>query len=226
MNSKKDKMSLILTYLELRRAIGALGILFPFILLFGAIIIFHTGMQSSISAYYHTGMRDVFVGTLWTIGFFLYCYKGYKPYDNIACNLSGIFAVGVALFPATPDIGATGNDHIIGYIHFAFAALFFISLICISWFLFTKTKEGEPRTNGKKKRNMIYILCGCIMAACILFIAVYSFFLKSKVPGLKAINPIYWLETIAVLAFGLSWVTKGRGDDVVRLGWRQLRSRF
>jgi len=72
----KRRNALIISYLSLRKAIGFLGILLPFVLYFGALIIFGTGLQTSISGYYHTGMRDVYVGTLCVIGFFLFSYKG------------------------------------------------------------------------------------------------------------------------------------------------------
>ena len=76
--------SLVFSYLTLRKTIGILGTSFPFVLYLGALIIFRTGIQSSISSYYHTGMGDVFVGTLCVIGFFLLSYKGYKRIDNVA----------------------------------------------------------------------------------------------------------------------------------------------
>ncbi len=55
MNSNKtNERSLAISYLELRKVIGILGIALPFVLFFGALIIFQTGLQSSISSYYHT----------------------------------------------------------------------------------------------------------------------------------------------------------------------------
>jgi hypothetical protein len=95
--------SLVVSYLTLRKAVGMLGIAMPFIVSLGGMLIFRDGIQSSISSYYHTGMRDVLVGILWTIGFFLYSYKGYERVDNIAGNLACVFAVGVSLFPTTAD---------------------------------------------------------------------------------------------------------------------------
>ena len=98
-----QELSLVFSYLELRKAIGILGMALPFAVSLGAGILFRTGVQSSISSYYHTGMRDVFVGTLFAIGFFLLSYKGYERSDDLAGDLACIFAVGVALFPTVPD---------------------------------------------------------------------------------------------------------------------------
>ena len=204
-----NETSLVYSYLELRRIIGLLGILFPFILALGALIFFSTGTQSSVSAYYHTEMRDVFVGILFAIGFFLLTYRGYDRSDNRAGNLCCIFAIGVALFPCTPDAGATNTDHIIGYIHLAFAALFFLTLIYFSLCLFTKTDPEKPPSRRKIQRNRVYKTCGYAMLICILLIALYIILPDSVASAFEPLNPIYWLEALAVLFFGISWFTKG-----------------
>ena len=77
MNSNQNnKNSLVFSYLEHRKTIGILGIALPFVLLLGALIIYQTGLQTSISSYYYTGMRDVLVGTLVAYGIFLFSYTG------------------------------------------------------------------------------------------------------------------------------------------------------
>ena len=52
------------SYLEFRRAIGILGMALPFILLIGGFIFGNNSLQYSLSHYYHTNMRDFFVGLL------------------------------------------------------------------------------------------------------------------------------------------------------------------
>jgi len=86
----------------LRKAIGIIGISLPFVLAFGKIILGSPGIQSSISGYYYTGMRDVFVGSLCAIAVFMMSYKGYDHRDELAGDLACAFASGVALFPITP----------------------------------------------------------------------------------------------------------------------------
>lgn len=63
--------SLVISYLALRKAIGYLGIALPFVVVLGAWLLKGLGIQSSISDYYFTDMRDVFVGILFSIGVFL-----------------------------------------------------------------------------------------------------------------------------------------------------------
>ena len=112
-NEASRKSLLVYSYLELRTAIGLLGIGLPVIVALGGALIFRVGLQSSLSSYYHTGMRDVLVGTLFVIGFFLLSYKGYDRADNLTGNLACVFAVGLALFPTAPEVAPTIHDQIL-----------------------------------------------------------------------------------------------------------------
>jgi len=60
--------------------------------------------QTSISAYYYTPVRGIFVGALIGIGLALICLRGNTPIENILLNIAGMFAPVVALVP-TPDPG-------------------------------------------------------------------------------------------------------------------------
>jgi len=198
--------TLVFSYLTLRKVVGILGIAFPFVVSLGGLILFHTVFQSSISAYYHTHMRDVFVGILWAIGSFLLSYRGYERADDIAGTLACVFALGVALFPTTADGSITS---LIGALHQVFAALFFGTLIYFSYFLFTKTDPKKQPTERKLLRNRVYKICAYVMAMCVLLVAIY-YFLPSEVASIvKVYKPVLWLEALAIVAFGLSWLTKG-----------------
>ena len=202
----KSKNALVISYLTLRKIIGLLGISFPFVLSLGAVIFFQTGLQSSVSKYYHTGMGAVFVGTLCVIGFFMLSYKGYDRRDDLAGDLACIFAVGTALFPThqTPDA-----KDVIGYIHFAFAGLFLVTLIYFSLFLFPKTDPEIQPTKKKLLRNKVYKVCGYLMSICIVLIVIYYLLPDAVASAIEGYKPVFWLEAIAVVAFGISWITKG-----------------
>ena len=138
-------------------------------------------------------------------------YKGYEPVDDIVGDLACLFALGVALFPTTPpyeSAAITTATAAKGAIHFAFAAAFFLTLIVFSLHLFTKS--GNGMTARKKMRNSVYRACGFTMLACILLIAAHGLLLSD---GLKAqlarFDPVFWLESSAVVAFGVSWFVKG-----------------
>jgi hypothetical protein len=57
--------------------VGFLGILLPIVLaLWGFAILGQADLLDSISDYYSLRTRDVFVGSLFAIGWFLFAYKG------------------------------------------------------------------------------------------------------------------------------------------------------
>jgi hypothetical protein len=199
--------SLVLSYLGLRKAIGIIGILLPFVLAFGKILLDGPGIQSSISAYYYTVMGDVFVGSLCAVGVFLLSYRGYERKDDIAGDIACIFAIGVALFPTSPDINATPRETVIGAVHLFCATGFFLTLAYFSLCLFRKTSSDKPPTRMKLWRNRVYAACGYIILACLVLAAIVSF-LSGDSP-IKRLDPIFWLEATAIVAFGLSWFTKG-----------------
>jgi hypothetical protein len=60
--------------------------------------------QTSISAYYYTPVRAIFVGFLIAIGLTLIVYKGKSPWEDAALNLSGMLGTIVAVAP-TMDFG-------------------------------------------------------------------------------------------------------------------------
>lgn len=207
-------------YLKLRSIVGYLGMALPFVVFLGAFLIDGTGILSSISSYYHTVMRNVFVGTLWAIAFFMLSYKGYERIDDTTGNWACLFTLGVALFPTTQE-----NQPLdpIGIIHLAFAILMFATLIAFSLFLFTiiGTKPGDP-TPKKLLRNKIYRWCGWSMVACMLGIVIFYILSAALSPAnpimvfLVSINPIFWLEAIALFFFGISWFTKGEALKILR----------
>ncbi len=188
------------SYLALRKAVGWTGILLPIVLLLGNTLLFSGNFpEPSISLYYHTPMRDVLVGGLCAVALFLFFYAGHSRWDNYTGDLAALFALIVAWFPASePGVGG-----VINAIHFVAAALFFITLACFSLFLFTKSDDNP--TPEKLKRNIVYIICGIVMIASMLLMLVY--FIVTGHSGTSAV--IFWAETIALIAFGVSWLTKG-----------------
>jgi magnesium-transporting ATPase (P-type) len=201
MRENDDPVNQTYSYLALRKSVGWIGILLPFVLMAGVLLIFNeSDIPKNISLYYHSGMRDVFVGALCAIALFLFFYRGYSKMDNLAGNLAGFFALGIALFPTVRE----GPYNISAIIHFICAVSFFIILAVFSMFLFTK-KETSP-TRQKLNRNRIYILCGSVMILCLIAIAIFFLFLEAGNPRSKF---VFWAETLALTAFGISWLTKG-----------------
>ena len=197
----------------MRRLIGILGISLPTVLVLGGFLQSGFEIQGSISGYYYTNMRDFFVGLLCVVSLFLMSYKGYEKIDDIIGNLSGIFALGLVVFPTSMYSGQVEkvgvfliNDNISEYIHLTFGALFFLSLSFNSMFLFTKRDPGFF-SRQKKRRNLIYHICGIVMILGILFTTIYTLFFRGTY--ISKIYPVLIFESISLLAFGISWLVKG-----------------
>jgi hypothetical protein len=205
----------LISHMTLRRAVGIIGISFPFILLLGSIIIGDCReVQTHMSAYYHTIMRDPFVGILSALALLLFAYKGYDTLDNIAGNLGCLFALLTAFFPTSITDSLTHcipdpiENGFTGTVHIFSAGGLLLTLAFFSIFLFTKSADKPTKMKGR--RNRLYRVCGYIMVICIALIGlVYICDKPDFCARIKKHDPIFWLETLALLAFGTSWLVKG-----------------
>jgi hypothetical protein len=215
LNQERSPKPELISFLTLRRTVGWLGVLLPVALLVGSFLFGACKViQPSISHYYFTNMREVFVGVLCAVSLFLFAYKGHSKLDSWASNMAGFFALGVALFPTNIMEGYYCQNKVVTFIdvsfhniiHFSCAGSFFFTLALMSIFLFTKSKEPkEKQSQEKHSRNKIYKVCGIIMLVSIVIIAVSGPLLKVK----DTSQITFWFETVALFAFGISWLTKG-----------------
>lgn len=205
LTTESPQDSLVHSYLFLRRAIGLIGLALPAVLIIGKVLVDGDSLLGSISGYYYTDMRDVYVGSMCAIGVFLLSYRGYGPVDDIAGDIAAVAAIGLALFPTTPSDAPTRTDQIIGILHLVFAAAFFLTLAFFCLFLFTKTDREQP-SRRKVQRNQVYVVSGLIILVSLVLIVLASL-LPNTVTG--SLHPALWLESVATLAFGLAWLTKG-----------------
>jgi len=210
MSNSSDR--LVVSYLQLRRYIGYLGIGMPIILVVGNYFIAGVvELLTSLSSYYHSGARNLFVAVLAAIAVFAFSYRGYEPKDNIAGDIAALAALGIAFFPTgdgNPDPEASAW---VGTVHMISAVVFFLTLAYFSLVLFPKTNPNSPMTSQKRKRNKVYRTSGYVIVASLLLIALNEFFLKDKLIRLQDFKPLFWLESLALVAFGFAWLTKGEG---------------
>src|SRR5262245_12537216 len=99
----RERILYLRSYLAMRSAIGGIGVIMPFALFFGSVWLEHTWRpRGSLSAYYHSGVRDAFVATLFATGVFLITYKVFqRTLENTLSTLAGVFVMTVALFPTS-----------------------------------------------------------------------------------------------------------------------------
>jgi uncharacterized membrane protein YobD (UPF0266 family) len=57
---------------------------------------------------------------------------------------------------------------------------------------------------------MVFKICGYVMIVCIALIFLYKAWLIKSFPPHGWFEPTFWLESFALLAFGISWITKGQ----------------
>lgn len=165
--------SLALNYLTLRRALGIIGICLPWGII--AFYLFDPGekeLRTSISAYYYSGMRDFFVGSLLTIGIFLVAYRGNHDRETKMATWAGFGAILVALCPTGRRCIEDGAAEVlffaqnckltishsvdyflwpewlfepVSYVHYGAAGLFFVNVARLSYFVFTETSDTAEK---------------------------------------------------------------------------------
>ena len=94
-------------------------------------------------------------------------------------------------------------------------ALFFITLAYFSLYLFTRTDQKPPLRPRKLQRNKVYRTSGYVIIVCIVLIAIYQILPDGVASPIKVFRPVFWLEAIAVVAFGFSWLTKGKAISML-----------
>jgi hypothetical protein len=242
----RDEYELGISYLTLRRIVGCIGILLPLSLYAGNRAM-TASLPGSMSAYYYTGVRNLFVGALCALGVFLIGYAGFDAWDRWLTNIAGGAAILVAFLPTKPAVCGqhaavcpapavrtlSAEQNWIGNSHLVFAAITFVALGCMA-LRFAKTTpaaykplanaaspkrltrvwtglgfarpQPDTRTAQKKKRNVVYRICGVTIFLCIALAAASGLFPRlfgSDLPWL------FIFEAIAVIAFGISWLVKG-----------------
>jgi hypothetical protein len=206
-----DYKSGIESYILLRRSIGILGALLPFICMFGAIIFAGEKVQDSISQYYHTNMRDFFVGIMICVSVFLITYRGHNILDTIVTVILGIAGLSLTTFPCRGDKDFIGllniNSDTSNLIHLISAVSFFSIFALMSIFIFTLTDKNKIEKN-KKIRNIIYIICGIIIIVILLTLLFLNIFLQKEV--ISKYNLIFIFETVMLVIFSISWLIKGK----------------
>lgn len=217
--SHLQKDELVQSYHPVRTALGVLGMLLPVFLIVAGLT--DTRIEPSISDFYHTIYRDIFVGTMIAIGVFLFTYRGYRREpgewidDDWLATIAGIAAIGLAMFPneSPTKLMATLTQRMVGMeaspmFHYASALIFFA---CLAAFCLVKFARS-----AKPARRRIYRFCGWIIVGSLIAIFVASAFKIMGGPVSKAFvvdyNLVFWFEAIGIWAFGFSWLVKGKAD--------------
>lgn len=188
------------SYVFMRFAIGVLGLALPPLLVFLEPILFdgQPFPRGSLSAYYYSGVRELFVGILCAIGVFLVIYKiTERTRESRVSTYAGLAVIVVALFPtgrpgakvpATPLQDLAGANTVEA-VHFVAAGTFILLLALISYYF------GKYR----KDRRALHYACAAVIALAFV-LAAFSGLTGEPDKG------ILIAEWAAVWAFGTSWL--------------------
>lgn len=201
------------SYFLLRVGMAGIGILMPLILWFGGLLL-NVKLQTAISLYYHTPMRNVLVGCLFAVGSFLYLYKGFNKGENMASNIAGFLAIGIAIFPTSIIKKAVDPSQIptclilppecetftAPLLHIICAISFFL-MIAICIFTGSKTIEGLREKSRQLFYKKIYTFLSIGMIAFPLLSVLLVRLLGQNLPT-------FFVQLICIWNFSAYWIIK------------------
>lgn len=225
------------SYLLIRSVVGGLGLALP-TALFVLDWLYLKGdakVRGSISAYYHSSARDLFVGGLCIIGLLLIIYMAgqVNTWDFWLSLVAGAALLGVAFFPTgRPDLppnaplcgpdatptpsGCAPVQQALGEsftrnVHFICATAFILSLALICFAFAHREREHDKN----RWRALLYVTCGTAILLAIAWVALG----QVVTLDIFGFTPLYVAEIVSVYAFALSWLVNGRAI------WTLLRAR-
>lgn len=202
--------------------IGGIGVLLP-TLLFVADWLYLRGavsVKGSLSAYYHTSARDLFVAALCITGVMLLTYMAAQAstWDFWLSSLAGLAVLGVAFMPtkrpilsdAGPSCGPGSmpvppgctqlqqafGETAVASVHYVCAGIFILSLAALC-FLFA---HREQIHGARTSRARLHRLCGFLILAAVAWVIVGG----ALDAEIRSFTPLYVGEVVSVYAFGVA----------------------
>lgn len=220
-------------YFLLRRGMGLLALAYPPALWALGRLLFDEPLQTSISAYYHTPLRDVMVGALFAIGVFLWLYRGgddrlgpLPVSENQALNVAGACALGVALFPMDKAGDCVASAPALS-VHGTFAAVFFVAIASVCLF----ARDGKAVILAERQVRRLRPwkrACGVAMLLSIGTAVGYHALQAGPLHDrLCEAGLVFWVEFVGVWAFGIYWILCSLEQDAASRWlprWHRQRS--
>ena len=205
----EDSPMRVINHKSMRQIIGLIAIQMPIVV----VLLSGRPELSSISISYWTDSRDIFVGSLIAVAFFLSAYNGTgtcrKDTEFWLSKVACVSAIFVALFPTTdfdkcPDCAPAWTIYLSDLIflkphqvHHVTSILLFICLILLMSFFSLRAKN-----KGAISRAKIYfgLSLGMLLGMPIVFVT-------GKLTGL--FEPVFWVEFVGLWLFGVGWFIAG-----------------
>jgi hypothetical protein len=222
------------SYLLIRAVVGFLGVLLPLTFFIGeAFIAQSVEFRGSISAYYHSPIRDVFVGGLCVIGFLLIVYlsggQGMDSrWDRLLSTVAGVSLLLVVFLPTrrpgiekgaplcgdTPEpplcsaVQQRFGETLVATLHFTFAFLFILSLAVICFYWGARDVERRKKTAAGRDERRWKLWQGgraVVHGICGILIVLGAVWVALRIAVWK-LKPLYVGEVISIWSFGAAWL--------------------
>jgi hypothetical protein len=208
---------MVTDYLALRAVIGLIAFFLVPVVYVGNWLLFtrHVGacfwpnprLPDSLSGYYYTHMRNLFVGAMCAMGIFLAAYRGFDRWDSRFTNVhmgslivlfAMVFLMVLVQFTMT---GGQDRGDPAGGLRAWWNSVFFGGIRTWWKSLF----PHDARNRKKKRRNLIYVLCAGGILLCALLALVTAI-----APSVGTTAPLLlYAECFAFAFFGIAWYVKG-----------------
>jgi hypothetical protein len=209
------------TFLWLRTFVGVLGIALPVVVIVVATAAFgERSIRPSLSGYYYSGARDIFVAILSATGVFFIGYVlAEKSLENTLSGVAGVSALVIAIFPTRRPSKAIPltplqkllHEHTVEIIHYVSSATFIVALTGIS-FLYGWRERHRPRRDRQKRSPVFWgryhFVCAGLLALSLVWIAATVG--VGRPPHARLIG-----EWVSAWSFGASWLMKGLELEVL-----------
>ncbi|AQP45191.1 hypothetical protein [Tessaracoccus flavus] len=210
------------TFIAQQRVISVLSFFLPLFLITWSVLS-GEGLRGSLSEYYYTPVRDIFVGVLCALSLFFWSYRGYHPHkaelraDRVVAKIASVSAALVALAPLKPrQVGectllqCVFGEQATDWVHNVAAVIFMTSLATFCLVLFPMTAIQRPDLG---RRLVIYGICGTVIVAAMLLMVLWKFLPVDVYFALGHYKPIFMLETMALFAFSIAWLLRSRAVE-------------
>lgn len=198
------------TYFMLRVGLGALGFLFPLLLVLIGLWE-KISIQGSMSDYYFATaspeLRDfpdrvLFVGILFTLGCFLILYRGFNRTEDWMLNIAGVSALAIALFPErAPSNCNNCGSALIPYVHETAGVVLFVCTAFVAWRCSDATLRYLP---DSQKRFFKWLYNGF---AGVMFVTPFGVIAMTSIFGVSDWK-ILIVEWIVIWVFATYWLVK------------------
>lgn len=180
--------------------------------------------RGSLSAYYYSPLRDVFVGGACALGALLIAHRiAERSVENLLTTVGGVGAIVVALFPTSRPPGMPRlplvalqrqlGESAVTAVHTGGASLMLTVLFALTLVYAARQGRLPPTGRWPPHRWRIYhLLCAGVMLAA----GVYTL-LANGLGVLSQDASLLYSECMAIGGFGLSWVALGLNPRVLRL---------